>query len=374
MLGIRTIFFIVNLFVLHSQCTSTNNATHKSDAELKSQYKSEPICLPQSRGNVFGGIVSVDKLVHDWGDVLESDGELSCYFEVKNISNSPQVITSVVKTCGCTRVDWHKGKIAPGQKVKIRAFYANDEGPHSFDKVLTVYFKDVKKPLLLHIRGEVLKERQPLEKSFPAHFGGIGLKKEEFKVGNLVQGEAVSTYVTVANISGRDITLSWADKSDQLIIEPATLRIKSGKTAQISVTVQSSRALWGKNFYYARPSIDGVKANSLVSFTAVTRENFSSMTEGQLAQAPKSYYEQKSVGEFEVFNSGKSSLIIYKVDVDAKHLKCVKSVKCIESGQSAVFSFELLSEEVELMPFVASIYTNDPNRPIMHFYIDTNIL
>ena len=52
----------------------------------------------------FGGIVSVDKTVHDWGDVTVKDGPLSCSFTVTNISNEPVMIRTVASSCGCTGV------------------------------------------------------------------------------------------------------------------------------------------------------------------------------------------------------------------------------------------------------------------------------
>ena len=51
----------------------------------------------------FGGIVSIDKTVHDWGDVTVKDGPLSCSFTVTNISAEPVVIRTVAQTyCVCS--------------------------------------------------------------------------------------------------------------------------------------------------------------------------------------------------------------------------------------------------------------------------------
>ena len=52
--------------------------------------------------NRFGGVVEFDKTVHDFGDILQSDGPVSCSYSVKNISNEPLVIYNVVSSCGCT--------------------------------------------------------------------------------------------------------------------------------------------------------------------------------------------------------------------------------------------------------------------------------
>ena len=54
----------------------------------------------------FGGIAEFDKTVHDFGEVLTTDGPLSCKFTVSNISAKPINIVTVVSSCGCTDVTW----------------------------------------------------------------------------------------------------------------------------------------------------------------------------------------------------------------------------------------------------------------------------
>ena len=39
-----------------------------------------------------GGIAEFDKTVHDFGDIMLSDGEQNCKFKVKNISAKPMLI------------------------------------------------------------------------------------------------------------------------------------------------------------------------------------------------------------------------------------------------------------------------------------------
>ena len=103
----------------------------------------------------FGGIAEFDKTVHDFGEVLTTDGPLSCKFTVSNISAKPINIVTVVSSCGCTDVVWTREAIAPGAKGEIKATYSNDEGTGTFDKTLTVYTSAQKKPVILHLKGSV---------------------------------------------------------------------------------------------------------------------------------------------------------------------------------------------------------------------------
>lgn len=96
-----------------------------------------------------------DKIVHDFGTVSPKDGPLSCEFAVTNTSEEPLTIFAVVSSCGCTDVEWTRETLAPGDTGRIKATYSNDEGPYPFDKTLTVYLSDSKKPTILHLRGVV---------------------------------------------------------------------------------------------------------------------------------------------------------------------------------------------------------------------------
>ena len=95
------------------------------------------------------GVVRFDKTIHDFGDVTLGQGALNCAFTATNISDKPIVIYNVVSSCGCTGVKWTREPVLPGKSGKISATYSNDEGPYPFDKTLTVYISNVKKPIVL---------------------------------------------------------------------------------------------------------------------------------------------------------------------------------------------------------------------------------
>ena len=339
-------------------------------------------------GTPFAGIVSVDKTVHDWGDVTVSDGPLDCTFTIKNITARSQKILSVNKTCGCTKVSWTKEPIEPSGYGYIHVTYANDDGAFAFDKTLNVHFDGVKKPLVLHIKGDVHERKLPVSETYPIHFEGIGIKKNNIKVGNVLQGESVGTEFMVANVSDREATLSWTGISGFLHIFPDRTVLKPGGTASVHVAVDASRTLWGKNFYSATPVVNGKAASGELRFYAVTRENFASWTPEQLQDAPAADYEtileaapapkgEKMEARFEVSNSGRTPLVIYKTEYDPAQLSCTKEAEKIDPGQKAEFRFEVKTEAFEKDSdnySVATLYPNDPQHPMLHLYIPIIVL
>ena len=155
--------------------------------------------------------LEVDKVVHNFGDIKLGSGPVSCTFTITNKSDKPAVIYNVVSSCGCTDVDWTKEPVMPGKTGKISVTYTNDEGAYPFDKTLTVYLSDVKKPVLLKIRGVSVAKAIPLEESYPVKFGSFALKDTEFKCGNIEQGEHKSEAVMVANLSNKPLEVTFTD-------------------------------------------------------------------------------------------------------------------------------------------------------------------
>lgn len=117
------------------------------------------------RNNTFGGIVQLDKTVHDFGDILVSDGPVTAVFTVKNVSEKAILIYNVVSSCGCTNVEWTKKPINPGGTGTIKVTFKNDEKGYPFDKTLTAYFSGLKQPVVLRLRESAMTRSSLLRNS-----------------------------------------------------------------------------------------------------------------------------------------------------------------------------------------------------------------
>ena len=109
----------------------------------------------------IGESIEIDKTVHNFGDILLDGGPVSCTFTVKNTGSKPLVIYNALTTCGCTKATWTKEPIMPGKTGTISVTYTNDEGPYPFDKNVTVYFSEPKKPVILKMRGVCMEKKVP---------------------------------------------------------------------------------------------------------------------------------------------------------------------------------------------------------------------
>ncbi len=306
--------------------------------------------------NTFGGVVKLDKTVHDFGDILVTDGPVSATFTATNVGDKPLVIYNVVSSCGCTDVDWTKKPLKPGEKGIIKATYKNDEGGYPFDKNLTVYFSEPKQPVILRLRGESHKKKLSLSELYTIRFGNLGFKEVDIKGGNLSQGQQKSGEVVVANLGSKPLNVKFSDVSEGLSVRLAENPIPAGGTTKLIFTVTSDRNHWGKNYYYATPVVDGKSYKAVVrpavevkketagteaivadpnpelgagkskfGIYTITKEDFSSYTKEQRDMAPVPLASESTFsfgkvkagtmvkGSYEISNKGKSDFKLYKI-------------------------------------------------------------
>ena len=335
----------------------------------------------------IGNVLEIDKTIHNFGDIMLDSGPVSCTFTFKNISEKPVVVYNVVSSCGCTDVNWTKEPLRPGESGNVSVTYSNDEGPYPFDKTITMYVSDIKKPVLLKVRGVSLAKALPREVLYTVVYGPLAMKSASLKCGNLDQEEQKSDAVMVANLSNKPIQVTFGDVSDNLDIKVSPNPIPARGTAEMSYTVTASRDLWGKNRYWATPQIDG-KAyrnsnnDSRICVTAFTRENFSSMSEEERDKGPMPKFTTSTFqagkikkGEtvhasFVMTNDGKSPFSVYKVDADAKCWSHSDIPSC-DPGQKIKFRVHIDTTnmpEGEMLTIV-TLTTNCPLRPIINLFV-----
>ena len=188
----------------------------------------------------LGNGLVLDKKTHDFGDILIANGPVSCTFTIQNKGSKAAVIYNVVTSCGCTDVKWTREPIRPGGKGTISITYSNDEGPYPFDKSLTVYVSDVKKPVILRVRGTSHEKKKTLEELYPTRFGSLGMKETYIKCGNLEQGGVKSDVVNVANLSNQPLKVDFANVTSNLKINITPNPIPARSNAEMEFSVYAS--------------------------------------------------------------------------------------------------------------------------------------
>lgn len=325
--------------------------------------------------------LEIDKLIHNFGDVAIDEGPVSCEFKVKNTGKNPAVIYNVVTTCGCTKVDWTKEPIKPGESGKISVTFSNDEGPYPFDKNVTLYISGNQKPTILKLRGVSHETLSPIEELYPIHLGALGLKERKNNLGSFVQGSKKVETLIIANVSDKEAAIAFKSLSKHLSLTVNPTIIPAKSTAELKIEISSDKHLWGRNEYVAIPVVDGQEYDN-ISIYAFTRENFDNMTEAQISQAsmPRMYNSTFAFGKtkagseitatFKLTNEGKSCFCVYKVDIDACRYSH-SDIPVAEPGEDITFRVHLDTTDEPIGRYfkTVTLTTNSPNRPTINLFI-----
>lgn len=358
-----------------------NIATEPVVAEIPSPKGSEPIRME--------GSVEFDKVVHDFGDIAESDGPQTCTFKVKNIGKDPLAIYEVVTSCGCTDATWTKEPLLPGKSGKITVTYKNEDGPYPFDKTLTVYLSAVKKPVVLRIRGSVHEKRQSLDENFGAvRAGAIGFKETELNAGNMEQGQQRSDQVYIANLGRTPVQIAFSDVSEGLSLSVSPNPVPSRAKATLTFTVTAARDKWGKNRYTAVPVVAGkAYPGATLSVRAVTKENFASWTDEERENGSLPFFDESTVsygtvqagervtGTFTFVNKGKGTFICHKADTETPGVVITPPAEVPGGGKG---SLTVTFDTTGLPPGDHDVYmtliTNSPSRPLISLFLIGSIM
>jgi hypothetical protein len=101
-----------------------------------------------------GPAISVDKEVHDYGDV-PYNGEGTCEFKVTNVGTEPLILSKCKGSCGCTVPKCDQNPILPGESSIVTVKYdTKRSGP--INKSVTINSNAVNEPAkVVRIKGNV---------------------------------------------------------------------------------------------------------------------------------------------------------------------------------------------------------------------------
>lgn len=334
-------------------------------------------------------VVSFDTKSYDFGDVLLSDGPLSCKFVMTNISNSPIVIHNVVSSCGCTVPDYDKKPIEPGKSTSIEVTYSNDQGPYPFNKTITVYVSGVNRPVVLKIKGVVHERKKSLEELYTQKMGPVALRSRTIDMGYIAQGRRKSEEGELANMSDKPVKVTVAaDEAVSVTVSPNPIPARTVARVKYLVNTSNGPKNWGKTSYKVSFVTDGTRQNGGVTLNTTINDDFDNMTKRQMDNAPvvkleSTYSELKEVHKgtvlrknFKVMNTGASELTVHKIDVDGDNAKVLtKMPVTVRPGGSATvdFSFDASKGDGETIN-VLTLITNSVSKPQVNFFVTANIV
>ena len=345
---------------------------------MKRIFISASLLVLASLGASAQKIEAVNKVVDCGQTVYQSPA--TAEFEIKNKSSRPTRIVDVRMSCGCTDVEYPREEIPADGKFTIRVTYDAQTMGH-YNKLVDIYTEGNEKPLVLRMRGQVVREIVDFSGKYDFMLGSIHSDCNDVEFDDVNRGERPQKKIHIRNTSSETIQPVVMHLPDYLTADVSPSKIAPGHSGVVTMTLDSKRL---KDMGLTQTSVflgsfpgDRVGREKEISVSAVLLPKFDNLTASQLANAPRMSLstteldlgafngKKKLKGEIIIRNDGKTSLNIKSLQMFTVGLQVSLNKQKLMPGETAklkVTAEERLLKTARSKPRVLMI-TNDPNLP-----------
>jgi len=335
--------------------------------------------------------ISFDSEKHNFGTIQENAGPVTHVFEFTNTGSEPLILSRVKASCGCTATDWSKEPVAPGKTGQVKATYNPLRRPGNFNKTITVTSNAQRQRVVLRISGNVKPKVKTLAEKFPKKIGDLRMRTNHIPFNNTKSTQIKNNEMVVVNAGKTDLSIAFRNIPGNIKIEAIPATLKPEQQGVIKVTYDANKK---RDLGFVMDRVDlilngvnmGQRDRILVS--ATLKEDFSSLTEEDLKNAPVIEYigdvvyefgdiNQGDVRshEFEFKNSGKSDLIIRKTRSTCGCTVAQLAKKTLAPGETGVFKITFNSRGKKgTQNRAITVYTNDPKHSETKITMHGNVL
>lgn len=301
-------------------------------------------------------------------------------FVLKNDGHKPLVINNVLKSCGCTEVDYPKTGIAAGESFVIKAVYdAKQMG--SFTKQVCLYTNADEEPFILSMRGKVVGSVVDFAGSYDEMLGIIKSDAQEVEFDDVNRGDRPVQRIHIFNPTDEVMEPVVMHLPDYLHAFVSPSKVAPHHSAEISFVLDSKKlrdlGLNQTSVYLGERPGDKIAPEKEIVVSAVLLPGFDNMTPAKKALAPKmemsttdlnlgSFNGKKKLkGEILITNKGKSELDIRSMQMFTMGLQVNLKKSKIQPGETVKMKVTAVAADLKKSrvrhPRILMI-TNDPDH------------
>ena len=324
--------------------------------------------------------IAFEPAAWDFGPIAEADGPVNHTFAGVNRGENPVVILDVVTSCGCTRPEFSRRPVMPGDTTRITVTYDPADRPGIFDKELGVYSSERRKIATLSIRGSVAPREKSVEELYPVDAsGGLRLSETLCAFTYIYPGRRVQTAIGYANTSARTVHLDLrTTHASGLLDIDYPHEIGPGERGEINVSylIPADKPRYGTLRDALEVAVDGRSGGPTIVAHAIGVDPPTDEPAGQAPQAQTStqivkFGAVKRSGpvqrsSFTLSNTGGRDLIVRAVENGGYVAVNLAPGRKIAPGASCRAELLLDPRGREYGPLTDHllIVTNDPARPM----------
>lgn len=317
--------------------------------------------------------------VVDCGQVVFSK-PVTAEFVLKNDGHKPLVINNVLKSCGCTEVDYPKTSIAAGESFVIKAVYdAKQMG--TFTKQVCLYTNADEEPFILSMRGKVVGSVVDFAGSYDEMLGVIKSDAQEVEFDDVNRGDRPVQRIHIFNPTDEVLEPVVMHLPDYLHAFVSPSKVAPRHSAEISFVLDSKKlrdlGLNQTSIYLGERPGDKIAPEKEIVVSAVLLPGFENMTPAKKALAPKIEMsatdlnlgrfngKKKLKGEILITNKGKSELDIRSMQMFTMGLQVNLKKSKIQPGETVKMKVTAVAADLKKSrvrhPRILMI-TNDPDH------------
>lgn len=317
--------------------------------------------------------------VVDCGQVVFNK-PVTAEFMLKNDGHKPLVINNVLKSCGCTEVDYPKTGIAAGESFVIKAVYdAKQMG--TFTKQVCLYTNAGEDPFILSMRGKVVGSVVDFAGSYDEMLGVIKSDAQEVEFDDVNRGDRPVQRIHIFNPTDELLEPVVMHLPPYLHAFVSPSKVAPHHSAEISFVLDSKKlrdlGLNQTSVYLGERPGDRIAPEKEIVVSAVLLPGFENMTPTKKALAPKiemsatdlnlgSFNGKKKLkGEILITNKGKSELDIRSMQMFTMGLQVNLKKSKIQPGETVKMKVTAVAADLKKSrvrhPRILMI-TNDPDH------------
>ena len=299
---------------------------------------------------------------------------------MKNEGNRPLVIHNMLKSCGCTEVQYPKKSIAAGESFVVKAVYdAKQMG--TFNKQVCLYTNAADEPFILTMRGKVVSNVVDFAGPYDEMLGEIKSDAQEVEFDDVNRGDRPVQRIHIFNPTDEVLEPVVMHLPDYLHAFVSPSKVAPRHSAEISFVLDSKKlrdlGLNQTSIYLGERPGDKVAPEKEIVVSAVLLPGFENMTPAKKALAPKivmsatdlnlgSFNGKKKLkSEILITNKGKSELDIRSMQMFTMGLQVNLKKSKIQPGETVKMKVTAVAADLKKSrvrhPRILMI-TNDPDH------------
>lgn len=314
---------------------------------------------------------------YDFGEVVESAGNVEYDFTFTNLANRPLRILNVQASCGCTTPGWTKETVAPSGSGFIKVSFDPKGKPGYFNKTLTVTTDIEKNPIVLTIKGNVVDKKSGGDE-LKVSLGNLRLKSNSITLGKVFVNKAATTHeFKIQNAGTESLTIKRAITPTHIKVTTPVI-LQAGETGTLKLNYDA-RTLNRYGFNADRIELVTTDADSVkvISVYAMAEESFPALSATEIAKAPvllatnyaldfgRVQAGTKSELTITLQNKGKQPLTIREVQPNCTCVTTSLDKNLIQPGEAATMKIVLDTKgRAGTQNKSVTIYSTDPRNPV----------